>query len=115
IAVHGRVEPRGEEAINPKLPTGEVELIATEVRLLNTATTPPFPLDDDVQGDEEWRLRYRIHDLRRPVMQQRLEMRHRLLQSVRATCAGLGLYEIETPMLGRSTPEGARDFLVPSR
>ncbi len=115
IAVHGRVERRSEEAINPKLPTGEVELIATAVRLLNTATTPPFLLEDDTQVDEALRLRFRIHDLRRPVMQQRLELRHRLLQSVRATCAGLGLYEIETPMLGRSTPEGARDFLVPSR
>ncbi len=115
IAVHGRVERRSEEAINPKLPTGEVELIATEVRLLNTATTPPCLLEDDTQVDEALRLRFRIHDLRRPVMQQRLELRHRLLQSVRATCAGLGLYEIETPMLGRATPEGARDFLVPSR
>jgi aspartyl-tRNA synthetase len=115
IAVHGRVERRSEEAINPKLPTGEVELIATEVRLLNTATTPPFLLEDDTQVDEALRLRFRIHDLRRPIMQQRLELRHRLLQSVRATCAGMGLYEIETPMLGRATPEGARDFLVPSR
>jgi len=115
MAVHGRVERRSEEAINPKLPTGEVELIASEVRLLNTATTPPFLLEDDTQVDEALRLRFRIHDLRRPVMQQRLELRHRLLQSVRATCVGLGLYEIETPMLGRPTPEGARDFLVPSR
>src|SRR6266436_3029503 len=115
IAVHGRVERRSEEAINPKLPTGEVELVATEVRILNTATTPPFLLEDDTQVDEALRLRYRIHDLRRPLMQQRLAIRHQLLQSVRATCTGLGLYEIETPILGRSTPEGARDFLVPSR
>ena len=115
IIVRGHVEPRGEEAINPKLPTGEVELVATEVRLLNTATTPPFAIEDEAQVDEALRLRYRIHDLRRPVMQQRLELRHRLLQSVRATCTALDFYEIETPMLGRSTPEGARDFLVPSR
>src|SRR5215470_9000011 len=115
IIVRGRVEPRGEEAINPKLPTGEVELIATEVRLLNTATTPPFAIEDEAQVDEALRLRYRIHDLRRPLMQQRLALRHQLLQSVRTTCTALGFYEIETPTLGRSTPEGARDFLVPSR
>jgi aspartyl-tRNA synthetase len=115
LAVHGRVDHRSAETINPKLPTGAVEVLATEVRLLNTATTPPFPIEDDVNADEAIRLRHRIHDLRRPDMQQRLELRHRLLQSVRATCTALGLYEIETPMLGRSTPEGARDFLVPSR
>jgi aspartyl-tRNA synthetase len=115
IAVRGRVEHRGEEAINPKLPTGEVEVLVSELALLNTATTPPFAIEDEITVDEAIRLRHRIHDLRRPCMQQRLELRHRLLQSVRATCTDLGLYEIETPMLGRSTPEGARDFLVPSR
>jgi len=115
IAVRGRLEPRSADAINPKLPTGEVELVVTELRILNTAITPPFPLEDDAQVDEALRLRHRVHDLRRPIMQQRLEMRHRLLQSVRAACTELGLYEIETPMLGRATPEGARDFLVPSR
>ena len=88
--------------------------MATELRILNTATTPPFVLEDDVQVDEALRLRYRIHDLRRPLMQQRLAIRHQLLQSVRATCTDLGLYEIETPLLGRSTPEGARDFLAQS-
>jgi aspartyl-tRNA synthetase len=115
IAVRGRVEPRGADAVNPKLPTGEVELIATELCLLNTATTPPFPIEDDITVDESIRLQHRIHDLRRPYMQRQLELRHRLLQSVRSTCTRLGLYEIETPILGRSTPEGARDFLVPSR
>ncbi|MEE8301138.1 MAG: aspartate--tRNA ligase [Candidatus Tectomicrobia bacterium] len=115
IAVRGQVALRGEDAINPKLPTGEVELIATELSILNSATTPPFPIEDDVGVDEAIRLRHRIHDLRRPSMQKRLEVRHRLFQSVRATCTDLGLLEIETPMLGRSTPEGARDFLVPSR
>ena len=84
--------------------------MATELRILNTATTPPFVLEDDAQVDEALRLRHRMHDLRRPLMQQRLAMRHQLLQSVRATCTDLGLYEIETPLLGRSTPEGARDF-----
>ena len=115
IAVRGQLVHRDPEAINPHLPTGEVELMATELGILNTATTPPFPIEDDIGIDESVRLRHRIHDLRRPCMQRRLELRHRLLQSVRATCTELGLYEIETPMLGRSTPEGARDFLVPSR
>jgi aspartyl-tRNA synthetase len=115
IVARGQVERRSDDAINPKLPTGEVELVATEVRIVNIATTPPFPLEDDAQVDDALRLRYRVHDLRRPIMQQRLALRHRLLQSVRATCTDLGLYEIETPMLGRATPEGARDFLVPSR
>ncbi len=115
VVVRGRVEHRSEDAANLKLPTGEVELVATEVRIVNTATTPPFPLEDEAQIDDALRLRHRVHDLRRPVMQQRLALRHRLLQSVRATCTDLGLYEIETPLLGRATPEGARDFLVPSR
>lgn len=115
IVVRGRVARRSEETINPKLPTGEVELIADEVRIVNTATTPPFPLEDDAVVDDALRLRHRIHDLRRPIMQQRLALRHRLLQSARQACSDLGLLEIETPMLARATPEGARDFLVPSR
>ncbi len=115
LAVCGRLERRADDAINTKLPTGEVELIAEEVRILNTATTPPFTLEDDTVVEEAVRLRHRIHDLRRPVMQARLELRHRLLQSLRRTCTSLGMYEIETPLLTRSTPEGARDFLVPSR
>ena len=115
LAVRGRLERRADDAINTRLPTGEVELIADEVRILNTATTPPFTVEDDTVVDEALRLRHRIHDLRRPVMQHRLELRHRLLQSLRRTCTRLGMYEVETPLLTRSTPEGARDFLVPSR
>ena len=115
IVASGVLEPRDEDAVNPKLPTGEVELIASELRILNTAVTPPFPIEDDAAMDESLRLRHRVHDLRRPLMQSRLKTRHHLLQSVRASCSDLGLYEIETPILNRSTPEGARDFLVPSR
>ncbi len=115
LAVRGHLERRTPDAINPSLPTGEVELVVAEVRILNTATSPPFPVEDDAAIDESVRLRHRVHDLRRPVMQRRMELRHRLLQSVRAVCGELGLLEIETPMLGRATPEGARDFLVPSR
>ncbi|MEE8558735.1 MAG: aspartate--tRNA ligase, partial [Myxococcota bacterium] len=115
LAVRGRLESRGADSVNPNLPTGEVEILASEIRVLNSATTPPFAIEDDVDVEEAVRLRHRIHDLRRPVMQRRLQLRHRLLQSVRATLSGLGLLEIETPFLARATPEGARDFLVPSR
>ncbi len=115
LAVRGRLERRAEDAINPNLPTGEVELIASELRLLNTATTPPFVLEDETEVDESVRLRHRLHDLRRPVMQRSLELRHRVMQSMRATCTRLGMLEIDTPLLTRATPEGARDFVVPSR
>ncbi len=115
LAVRGVLEPRAPDAINPKLPTGEVELVVEELRILNTATTPPFAVEDDIQIDEAVRLRHRIHDLRRPLMQERLKVRHRLLQSFRKTCTDLEFTEIETPSLALATPEGARDFLVPSR
>lgn len=115
LAVRGRLEARAPDAINPNLPTGEVELLVEEVRILNTASTPPFPIEDEIEIDEAVRLRHRVHDLRRPCMQRNLELRHRLLQSVRQTCAELGMLEIETPNLTRATPEGARDLLVPSR
>ena len=115
IAAAGRVEHRSPETVNPALPTGEVEVIVRELRVLNTATPPPFPIEEDPGVDEVVRLRHRIHDLRRPTFQRALALRHRLAQSVRATLARLGFYEIETPILTRATPEGARDFLVPSR
>ncbi len=115
IAVRGRLEPRAGDAINPRLPTGEVELVADELRILNTASTPPFPIEDDTPVDEAVRLRHRVHDLRRPLMQRRLQVRHEVLQSFRGSCTDLGFTEIETPTLARATPEGARDFLVPSR
>ncbi|HTO53716.1 MAG TPA: aspartate--tRNA ligase [Myxococcota bacterium] len=115
LAVRGRLARRDPDVVNANLPTGEVEVVAEEVRILNTATTPPFAVEDDVEIDEAVRLKYRIHDLRRPVMQKRLFIRHKLAQSLRATCHERGLVEIETPILARATPEGARDFLVPSR
>ena len=103
-------------SVNPNLPTGEVEVVADEVRILNIATTPPFAIEDDVAIDEAVRLQYRIHDLRRPIMQRRADAcGTALAQSMRETCSARGLVEIETPILARATPEGARDFLVPSR
>ncbi len=115
ILVRGTVQRRSPETVNPKLATGEVEVITEELRLLNRATPPPFPIEEETEVDESTRLRHRIHDLRRPPLQRSLRLRHRLYQSVRRTLDGLGFLEIETPMLARSTPEGARDFLVPSR
>jgi aspartyl-tRNA synthetase len=115
ILVRGRVERRSPETVNPKLPSGEVEVAASELRLLNTATPAPFPIEEETDADEATRLRHRIHDLRRPPLQRALRLRHRLYQSVRSTLTDLGFLEIETPMLAKSTPEGARDFLVPSR
>jgi aspartyl-tRNA synthetase len=115
LAVRGTLVPREADAVNPNLPTGAVELTVAELRVLNRATTPPFPVEDQLEIDEAVRLRHRVHDLRRPLMQSRLALRHRLNQSLRGTCSAQGLLEIETPILARATPEGARDFLVPSR
>ena len=115
ILVRGTVAPRSDDTVNPKLPTGEIEVIADEIRLLNRATPPPFAIEDETDADEQTRLRYRIHDLRRPPLQRALRLRHQLTQAVRSALAESDFLEIETPMLAKSTPEGARDFLVPSR
>jgi aspartyl-tRNA synthetase len=113
IAVRGRVARRQKP--NPELPSGAVELFASELRILNTAKTPPFVIEDEVSASEETRLHYRYIDLRRSRPQHNLALRHRVILEIRKTLDALGFYEIETPMLTRSTPEGARDYLVPSR
>jgi aspartyl-tRNA synthetase len=113
IAVEGRVVRRGKA--NPELATGEVEVMATKLHLLNTAKTPPFVVEDETNASEETRLRYRYLDMRRPKTHKNLALRHRVIFEIRKTLDALGFYEIETPMLTRSTPEGARDYLVPSR
>ncbi|HVH18386.1 MAG TPA: aspartate--tRNA ligase [Myxococcota bacterium] len=115
ILVRGRVARRSPDTVNPKLATGEIEVIADELRLLNRATPPPFAIEEQAEADESTRLRFRIHDLRRPPLQRALRLRHELAQAVRASLTRQGFLEIETPMLAKSTPEGARDFLVPSR
>jgi len=115
IAVRGRVQRRSPETVNPNLPTGAVEVLADELRILNRATPPPFAIEEETDADEATRLAHRIHDLRRPPLQRALRLRHRLCQAVRASLCEQGFLEIETPMLAKSTPEGARDFLVPSR
>ncbi len=115
IGVRGNVRARSDETINPKMPTGEIEIVVTELRVLNRAKTPPFYIQDGVDVDEMVRLRYRYLDLRRPEMQQNIMLRHRVTKIMRDYLDEHGFLEIETPMLCRSTPEGARDFLVPSR
>ncbi len=112
-AVRGRVVRR--EKPNPQIPTGEVEVLAGELRLLNAAHAAPFAIEDEITASEETRLRFRYVDLRRPRLQRNLGLRHRLVFEMRRALDELGFYEIETPALARPTPEGARDYLVPSR
>jgi len=115
LAVVGEVVLRPEGTKNPNLATGEVEIYAKELRICNTAKTPPFHIDDKVDVDESIRLKYRYLDLRRPSMHYNLTLRHKVAKIVRDFLDKQGFLEIETPMLTRSTPEGARDYLVPSR
>ena len=115
VRVVGEVRPRPEGTVNPALPTGEVEVAAREIEVLAVAETPPFQVEDDVEADERLRLRSRYLDIRRPEMTQRLRLRHRAFSAIRRYMDEHGFVEVETPMLTRSTPEGARDFLVPSR
>src|SRR5271156_485957 len=113
VAIKGQVVKRQKP--NPEIATGEVEVIATELHLLNTSKTPPFQIEDEIPANEEPRLRYRYLDLRRPKPHANLALRHKVVLEIRKTLDELGFYEVETPMLTRSTPEGARDYLVPSR
>ncbi|MBI3666246.1 MAG: aspartate--tRNA ligase [Acidobacteria bacterium] len=115
IAVEGPVVLRSPETINTNVETGEVELVAEKLYILNEARTPPFPLEDHVEVSEDSRLKYRFVDLRRPRMQRNIILRHRIAFAVREALNSMGFLEIETPFMTRSTPEGARDYLVPSR
>jgi aspartyl-tRNA synthetase len=115
LAVVGEVAARSPETVNPGLDTGRVEVLAREIRVLSEARTPVFPIEDEVDTHEETRLKYRYLDLRRPRMQRNIRLRHRAALEIRRYLDEQGFYEIETPILGKSTPEGARDYLVPSR
>jgi aspartyl-tRNA synthetase len=115
VAVIGKVKQRTADTFNKNIPTGEVELIAEELRILNESKQPPFLPGDTILPNEEMRLKYRYIDLRRDAMQQNIELRHKVALAIRGYLSGLGFFEIETPFMTRSTPEGARDYLVPSR
>ena len=115
VGFTGIVQRRSAETINPKLATGEVEVVAREIRILNEAKTPPFQIADESPVSEEVRLKYRYLDLRRTRLQSNIGLRHRVALAVRKYFDANGFWEIETPILAKSTPEGARDFLVPSR
>jgi aspartyl-tRNA synthetase len=115
LRVTGEVRKRPSGTVNPNLPTGEVEIAAVDIEVVSVSDTPPFPIEDRVEVDEALRLRYRYLDLRRPEMTQVLRTRHRAFSSIRSYFDARGFVDVETPMLTKSTPEGARDFLVPSR
>ena len=113
LQVTGTVIERSSK--NPKMPTGEIEVAATEIKILNKAQTPPFTIEENSDGGDDLRMKYRYLDLRRPPLQRNMELRHRMAHAIRTFLDGEGFLEIETPYLVGSTPEGARDFVVPSR
>ncbi|AOS97035.1 Aspartate--tRNA ligase [Microbulbifer aggregans] len=115
LQVKGRVRPRSEATVNPNMDTGEVEVYGNELEILNVAETPPFQLDEHTNVGEDVRLKYRYLDLRRDEMQRNLRFRSKLTTAIRNYLDGMGFLDIETPILTRATPEGARDYLVPSR
>jgi len=115
VGVSGTVQRRSDDTINPKLATGEVEVLARDIRILNEAKTPPFQIAEDSPVSEDVRLKYRYLDLRRSRLQTNMGLRHRVAIAIRKYFDANGFWEIETPILAKSTPEGARDFLVPSR
>lgn len=115
VAVRGTVRSRGSDAINKEMATGEIEILADELRILSESETTPFEIVDGTKANDALKLKYRYLDLRRPEMQRNIELRHRAAQLTRNFFSDEGFYEIETPMLTKSTPEGARDYLVPSR
>ncbi len=115
LAAVGQVRKRSDETVNPKLKTGEIEIYVHELRVLNRAKTPPFYIEEEIDVDENIRLKYRYLDLRRPDMQRNIILRHRVAKAAQDFLDSKGFLEIETPMLTKSTPEGARDYLVPSR
>lgn len=115
LAIRGIVRERSPETVNPKMQTGKIEVVVSEMRILNKAKTPPFYVEDGIDVDETVRLKHRYIDLRRPEMQRNLIMRHKIVHEMRQFLDAHDFLEVETPILTKSTPEGARDYLVPSR
>lgn len=115
LKIAGTVRERGAEAVNPNMATGEIEVLAKSVEVLNTSVTPPFSIEDGIETDETTRMKWRYLDIRRPEMYQALHLRHKVAQAMRGALNERGFLEVETPILANSTPEGARDYIVPSR
>lgn len=115
LKVAGKVRARAAEAVNPNMATGEIEVLASSVQVLNTSVTPPFSIEDGIETDETTRMKWRYLDIRRPEMYSNLLLRHQVAQAMRGALNKRGFLEIETPILANSTPEGARDYIVPSR
>lgn len=115
LKVTGTVRERAAEAVNPNMVTGEIEVLASALEVLNTSVTPPFSIEDGIETDETTRMKWRYLDIRRPEMYQALFLRHTVAQAMRRALNERGFLEIETPILANSTPEGARDYIVPSR
>ena len=115
LKISGKVRERGPESVNPNMETGEIEVLASSIEVLNKSVTPPFSIEDGIETDETTRMRWRYLDLRRPEMYKNILLRHQVAQAMRAALNKRGFLEVETPILANSTPEGARDFLVPSR
>lgn len=115
LLVTGKVRARDAEAINPNMITGEIEVLANSIEVLNTSVTPPFSIEDGIETDETMRMKWRYLDLRRPEMYESLRLRHTVAQALRTALNERGFLEVETPILANSTPEGARDYIVPSR
>lgn len=115
LAVRGIVTARTEGNINPNMKTGKIEIIASELRILSESETTPFQIEDNITVKDDLRLKYRYLDLRRPCQLKNIVLRHQVVQALRSFLNNEGFLEIETPILGKSTPEGARDYLVPSR
>ena len=115
IKVTGKVRSRGEDSVNPNMATGEIEVLASTLTVLNTSVTPPFSIEDGIETDETTRMKWRYMDLRRPEMFASIKLRHVVAQAMRSALNERGFIEVETPVLANSTPEGARDYIVPSR
>ena len=115
LKIAGTVRERGAEAVNPNMATGEIEVLAKSVEVLNTSVTPPFSIEDGIETDETTRMKWRYLDIRRPEMYEALHLRHTVAQAMRGALNERGFLEVETPILANSTPEGARDYIVPSR
>lgn len=115
LRIEGKVKSRGEKDINPDMPTGEIEVIANKVEILNKSVTPPFEIEDKIDTSDDMKMKWRFLDIRRPEMYKNLYTRHKVTHAIRNALDKRGFLDVETPILANATPEGARDYIVPSR